>query len=59
MPVTVAARVTPTVPVTVTYELTALGLSLHELMHSIKAWAKSHMDEVLAICERFDQPGDG
>jgi DNA-binding HxlR family transcriptional regulator len=31
--------VTPTVPVTVTYELTDLGLSLHHLMHGIKEWA--------------------
>jgi DNA-binding HxlR family transcriptional regulator len=46
--------VTPTVPVTVTYELTTLGVSLHGLMHSVKAWAESHMDEVLANRRRFD-----
>jgi len=40
--------VTPTVPVTVTYELTDLGLSLHEMMRGLKAWAETHMDEVLA-----------
>jgi DNA-binding HxlR family transcriptional regulator len=50
----VTRTVTPTVPVTVTYELTALGLSLHGLMHSVKAWAESHMDEVLANRARFD-----
>ncbi len=46
--------VTPTVPVTVTYELTDLGLSLHELMRGIKAWAEAHMDEVLARREEYD-----
>lgn len=46
--------VTPTVPVTVTYELTDLGLSLHDLMRGIKAWAEAHMDEVLANRDRYD-----
>jgi DNA-binding HxlR family transcriptional regulator len=46
--------VTPTVPVTVTYELTTLGLSLHHLMRSVKAWAEAHMDEVLASREEYD-----
>lgn len=40
--------VTPSVPITVTYELTELGLSLHQLMVGIKAWAEAHMDEVRA-----------
>ena len=39
---------TPTVPVTVSYELTDLGLSLYELVRGVKAWAEIHMDEVLA-----------
>jgi DNA-binding HxlR family transcriptional regulator len=46
--------VTPTVPVTVTYELTELGLSLHQLMHSLKGWAETHMDQVLANREEYD-----
>jgi DNA-binding HxlR family transcriptional regulator len=46
--------VTPTVPVTVTYELTDLGLSLHHVMSGIKAWAEAHMDEVLANREDYD-----
>ncbi|MEU0489353.1 winged helix-turn-helix transcriptional regulator [Nocardiopsis changdeensis] len=50
----VTRTVTPTVPVTVTYELTALGLSLHELMRGVKAWAEEHMAEVLANREEFD-----
>jgi DNA-binding HxlR family transcriptional regulator len=50
----VTRTVTPTVPVTVTYELTGLGLSLHEVMRGIKAWAEAHMDEVLANREAYD-----
>jgi DNA-binding HxlR family transcriptional regulator len=40
--------VIPTVPVTVSYELTNLGLSLHHVMRDIKGWAEAHMDQVLA-----------
>lgn len=46
--------VTPTVPVTVTYELTALGLSLQQVMLGIKDWAEAHMDEVLANRDVYD-----
>ncbi|GAA4755908.1 helix-turn-helix domain-containing protein [Modestobacter marinus] len=46
--------VTPTVPVTVTYELTDLGLSLYETIRGVKAWAQSHMDEVLARRAAYD-----
>jgi DNA-binding HxlR family transcriptional regulator len=44
----ITRTVTPTVPVTVTYELTELGLSLQQVMRGIKEWAEAHMDEVLA-----------
>jgi DNA-binding HxlR family transcriptional regulator len=44
--------VTPTVPVTVTYELTALGLSLHHMTRGLRDWAQTHMAEVLAHRER-------
>ena len=50
----VTRTVTPTVPVTVTYELTELGLSLHHVMRDIKEWAEAHMDEVLANREAYD-----
>jgi DNA-binding HxlR family transcriptional regulator len=46
--------VMPTVPVTVTYELTALGLSLHDLMRGIKEWAEAHMDEVSMSRGEYD-----
>ena len=44
----------PTVPVTVTYELTDLGLSLHQMMRGIKTWAETHMDDVLANRATYD-----
>jgi DNA-binding HxlR family transcriptional regulator len=43
----ISRTVTPTVPVTVTYELTELGLSLLQLIRGLKSWAEMHMDEVL------------
>jgi DNA-binding HxlR family transcriptional regulator len=51
--------VIPTVPVTVTYELTDLGLSLQSVMCGIKAWAEAHMDEVLARREHYDAATEG
>ncbi len=39
--------VVATVPVTVTYQLTDLGLSLHHTVRGLKAWAEGHMDDVL------------
>ena len=50
----ITRTVTPTVPVTVTYELTDLGLSLHQMMCGLKAWAETHMDDVLANREAYD-----
>lgn len=46
--------VTPTVPVTVSYELTGLGLSLYETMRVLKSWAETHMDDVFANRESYD-----
>jgi DNA-binding HxlR family transcriptional regulator len=51
----VTRSVTPTVPVTVKYELTDLGLSLHVVMRGIKDWAEAHMDEVHANRETYDR----
>lgn len=50
----VARTVTPTVPVTVHYELTGLGLSLHALVRGIKDWAQDHMDDVVAARAAYD-----
>ncbi|MBO0770367.1 MAG: helix-turn-helix transcriptional regulator [Actinobacteria bacterium] len=49
--------VTPTVPVTVSYQLTGLGLSLQHVMSGIKEWAEANMDDVLANRERYDARG--
>ena len=46
--------VTATVPVTVDYELTDLGRSLHTVVRGIKTWAEQHMDEVLTAREGYD-----
>jgi DNA-binding HxlR family transcriptional regulator len=50
----VTRTATPTVPVTVTYELTELGLSLHQLMRGMKGWAQLHMDDVFAHRATYD-----
>ncbi|MFI7546765.1 winged helix-turn-helix transcriptional regulator [Actinoplanes sp. NPDC049599] len=50
----VTRTVTPTVPVTVTYELTDLGLSLHEVVRGLKGWAETHMDDVFAHRATYD-----
>jgi DNA-binding HxlR family transcriptional regulator len=50
----ITRTVTPTVPVTVSYELTDLGLSLHQMMSGLKTWAEMHMDDVLANRETYD-----
>jgi DNA-binding HxlR family transcriptional regulator len=54
----VTRTVTATVPVTVTYELTDLGLSLQGVMRGIKAWAESHMDVVQAHRDEHDRQQD-
>jgi hypothetical protein len=46
--------VTTTVPVMVDYELTDLGLSLHQMMRGLKSWAETHMDDVLANRATYD-----
>ncbi|MEV4549070.1 winged helix-turn-helix transcriptional regulator [Nonomuraea wenchangensis] len=55
----ITRTVKPTVPVTVTYELTELGLSLHQMMRGLKSWAETHMDEVLAHRDTYDERDAG
>lgn len=50
----VSRTVTPTVPVTVSYELTGLGLSLHRMMRGLKSWAEHNMDDVAANRAAYD-----
>ncbi|WP_043511847.1 MULTISPECIES: helix-turn-helix domain-containing protein [unclassified Actinoplanes] len=44
----ISRTVVPSVPVTVSYELTELGLSLHHLMRGLKRWAEDHVEAVSA-----------
>jgi len=46
--------VTATVPVTVSYDLTELGRSLHDVIVGLKAWAETHMESVLAARASYD-----
>lgn len=46
--------VTPTVPVTVSYAMTPLGLSLYGLTHEMRHWAQHHMPEVLSHRDSYD-----
>ena len=50
----ITRTVTPTVPVTVTYELTDLGCSLLDPVRGLKSWAETHMSTVLANREAHD-----
>ena len=55
----VTRTVTPTVPVTVTYELTDLGLSLNHVLAGLKEWAETHMTDVLAHREEHHRTAAG
>lgn len=50
----VSRAVVPTVPITVSYELTELGLSLHQMIRGLKTWAEQHMNEVFANRATYD-----
>ena len=50
----VVRDVTPTVPVTVTYHLTDLGMSLHLVIVQMKRWAEANMGDVLVNREHYD-----
>jgi DNA-binding HxlR family transcriptional regulator len=50
----ITRTVYPTVPVTVEYRLTDLGLSLAETMDAVRRWAYANMDEIETARERYD-----
>jgi DNA-binding HxlR family transcriptional regulator len=50
----VRRTVVPTVPVTVSYTLTPLGLSLAVAVATMRTWAYDHMDEISAARNEFD-----
>jgi len=50
----VQRTVVATVPVTVTYTLTPLGLSLAAAVAMMRTWAFDHMDEIAAARDKYD-----
>jgi len=48
----ITREVIPTVPVTVSYELTPLGESLLEVVDQLRAWAYSHIPQIERARER-------
>lgn len=51
----VTRTVTPSVPVTVTYELTDLGQSLRAVIGAIKDWAEQHIPQVEAARADYER----
>jgi DNA-binding HxlR family transcriptional regulator len=50
----VSRRVIPTVPVTVEYAVTPLGMTLHEAVDTLRVWAETHIGDVEAARVRYD-----
>jgi DNA-binding HxlR family transcriptional regulator len=50
----VKRTVTPSVPVRVDYELTALGRSLVPVMQELKRWSEANIELILGARERYD-----
>ncbi len=55
----ISRAVFATVPVTVEYSLTPLGLTLTETVSALAHWAEHNMDAVLAAQRAYDQAGGG
>jgi DNA-binding HxlR family transcriptional regulator len=51
----VTRTIFPTIPPRVDYELTELGRSLRDPVVALGLWAHSHMPEIEAARERFDE----
>jgi DNA-binding HxlR family transcriptional regulator len=51
----VTRTITPSVPVRVDYELTALGETILPVVGAIKAWSESHIEEIHASRTAYDQ----
>jgi DNA-binding HxlR family transcriptional regulator len=54
----VARTVYPTVPVTVEYELTALGRSLGDAVEVLRTWAYTHIGDLQAARESYQTTAD-
>jgi DNA-binding HxlR family transcriptional regulator len=51
----VSRKVFATVPVTVEYSITPLGLTLTEVATAISKWAESNIEKVLAAQKKYDR----
>ncbi|TDR84527.1 winged helix-turn-helix transcriptional regulator [Enterovirga rhinocerotis] len=51
----VSRKAFATVPVTVEYSITPLGLTLAATVDALRGWAESHIDEVLAAQRHYDE----
>jgi len=50
----ITRKVTPTVPVTVDYDMTELGISLHHTARHLRTWAQDNMDAVQSNRRNYD-----
>lgn len=50
----VSRTITPSVPVRVDYELTPLGRSLLPVVHAIKDWSETHIEEIQSARASYD-----
>lgn len=51
----VKRTVYPTVPPRVDYELTSLGISLHEVINSLVIWTEAHQQEISTARSEYDE----
>ena len=51
----VTRSITPSVPMRVDYELTDLGQSLVPVLQQLKHWSETHIEQVLAARESFEE----
>ncbi|MFF0578215.1 winged helix-turn-helix transcriptional regulator [Streptosporangium saharense] len=51
----VKRTVYPTVPPRVDYELTSLGISLHEVINSLVIWTEGHQQEISTARSEYDR----
>lgn len=54
----VARRAFATVPVTVEYSITPLGLTLSASLDALRRWAETHIAEVQAAQQAYDEGGN-
>lgn len=51
----VSRKVTPTVPISVEYSITDLGVNLREALEILQAWSDANYARILQAQERFDE----